>query len=63
VSETAKTDLVDIYLQIAFADGAQADDPRLAVLRELMTAEEIDRAKRAIGGEWLWRESAPAWPN
>lgn len=56
-------DLVAVYLEIALADGAKADDERLAALRDLMTDEEIERAKEAIGAELLRREPAPPRAN
>ena len=57
MTETAKTDLVALYLEIGLADGARADDPRLALLADLMSPAEIKRAKEAIGAEWLRRET------
>jgi hypothetical protein len=62
VTETAKIDLLAAYLEIALADGARADDPRLALLCDLMSDDEIKRAKEAIGTEWLRRETL-ARPN
>jgi hypothetical protein len=54
---------VAAYLEIALADGARPDDPRLAVLCDAMTNDQLERAKQAIGAELLRREPVPPRAN
>ena len=59
---TPLSDIVEAYLQIAL-NGARPDDPRLAMLMNAMTNEEIERAKEAIAAEFLRREPVPPRAN
>ena len=55
-----EADIVAEYLEIAL-HGARPDDPRLAVLSDAMTNEELQRPKEAIRAELLRRAAIP--PN
>ena len=54
--------LVNAYAAIVVA-GARFEDERLALLRELMTNDEIERAKALIVLEILRRDPVSARPN
>jgi hypothetical protein len=58
-----EADIVQTYLEIALADGARADDPRLALLRDMMTDAQLERAKLRIGEELLRRQAPPPRAN
>jgi hypothetical protein len=47
----AVADLVAVYLEIALADGARADDPRLFALFDRMTPQEVQRVKEGLIAE------------
>lgn len=51
----AEERLLTAYLALVL-NGVPFEDVRLALLRELMTPDEIEAAKQAIGAEWLRRE-------
>lgn len=55
--------IVGLYGRLVSEDGSEPDDPHLAALREVMTPDEIERAKGAIGAELLRREPTPLRPN
>lgn len=55
-------DIVDVYDRLVI-DGAGPDDPHLAALREVMTNDELERAKQAIAWELLRREPTPPRAN
>ena len=55
-------DFAGLYLRLV-GSGARPDDRRLAILAELMTGEELARAKAAIADLWLQAEPRPARVN
>jgi hypothetical protein len=54
--------LADLYIRLAFS-GAKPDDPRLAVLADVMTNEELGQAKERIGLELLRGQPVPPKAN
>ena len=56
-------DIVGLNGRLIIEDGAGPDDPHLVALREVMTPDEIERVKGAIGAEILRREPTPPRPN
>lgn len=54
--------LADLYIRLAFS-GAKPNDPRLAVLADVMSHEELGQAKERIGVELLQRQPVPPKAN
>jgi hypothetical protein len=54
--------LADLYIRLAI-NGARPGDPRLAVLADVMSHDELELAKEAIGLEFLRRQPPPARSN
>ena len=65
MTETAKADerLIAAYVDLVLGEEAQFGDPRLALLRGLMTADERERAAAALATEILRREPIPPHAN
>jgi hypothetical protein len=55
-------DCADLYVAIV-TRGARPDDPRLAMLRTVMSGADVERAKATIAELWLGAEPAPQRPH
>jgi hypothetical protein len=60
--DVTEIDFVGLYLEI-IRRGARPDDPRLAAMLDVMTDEQLEQGRKALGELWLQAEPVPAKAN